>query len=58
MGKIISIILAAVIFYIIYYMLVPLLPDGAEHFVGTLVVIAAILYLLGEVASVWPWSKK
>ncbi len=59
MGKIVSIIIAGVIFYIIYFLLVPLLPGKVEEFVGVLVVIAAIVYLLGELSGYeWPWIKK
>ncbi len=59
MGKLINIIIAGVIFYIIYFLLVPLLPGKAEEFVGVIVVIAAIVYLLGELGGYeWPWIKK
>lgn len=59
MGKLINLIVAGVIFYVIYFLLVPLLPGKAEEFVGLIVVIIAIVYLLGELAGYdWPWTKK
>ncbi len=59
MGKIINLIIAGVIFSVIHFLLVPLLPGKVNEFVGVLVVIAAIVYLLGELSGYeWPWIKK
>jgi hypothetical protein len=55
MQKLINILIAGVVFYIIYFYLVPLLPPVARGFIGLLVVIIAIVYLLGEIAGAWPW---
>jgi len=58
MGKLINLIVAAVIFYVIEFMLVPMLPDPARGFVSLIVVIIAIVYLLGELGGFsWPWTK-
>lgn len=59
MGRLINLIIAGVIFYVIYFLLVPLLPDRAGEFIGVIVVVAAIVYLLGEIGGYdWPWIKK
>lgn len=55
MGKLINLIVAAVIFWAIYYFLVPLLPAPANGFVGIIVIIIAIIYLLGVLVDAWPW---
>jgi len=58
MGKLINLIIAAVIFYVIEFMLVPMLPSPARAFISIVVVIIAIVYLLGELTSyTWPWNK-
>lgn len=58
MSKLVNIIIAAVLFYIIFFMLVPLLPSPIGGFIGILVVVIAILYCLGEIGGYsWPWSK-
>jgi hypothetical protein len=58
MGKLINLIIAAVIFWVVYFYLVPLLPAPAAGFVGVIVVIIAIVYLLGELSGFnWPWNK-
>jgi hypothetical protein len=59
MNTLINIIIAAVIFGIVYFYLVPLLPDPLKVLVGILVVVAAIIYLLTLVTGYsWPWIKK
>lgn len=58
MSTIIKLMIAAVVFYIIYYFLALLLPGAnIRSFVTFLVVIAAIVYLLSELTGYWPWGK-
>jgi hypothetical protein len=58
MEKLINLIIAGVIFWVVYFFLVPLLPAPASTFVGVIVVICAIVYLLGELGGYsWPWKK-
>jgi hypothetical protein len=58
MEKLINLIIGAVIFYVIEFMLVPMLPEPARGFVSLIVVIIAIVYLLGEISGYnWPWRK-
>ena len=59
MNKLIELIVAGVIFYIIEFFLVPLLPEPARGFVSILVVVIAIVYLLGMLTGyAWPWNSK
>jgi hypothetical protein len=59
MGKLINIIIAAVIFYIIEFLLVPMLPEPVKGFISVIVIIIAIVYLLGELGGYnWPWTNK
>ncbi len=58
MGKLINLIIAGVIFWVIYLYLIPLLPAAVEGFVSIIVIIIAIVYLLGVLTdATWPWSK-
>jgi hypothetical protein len=60
MSKLINLIVAGVVFWAIYFYLVPLLPEPARAFIGVIVVVIAIVYLLGELAGqwpAWPWNK-
>lgn len=59
MGKLIELIIAAVVFWVVYFYLVPLLPEPLRVFVGVLVVVIAIVYVLSTLTS-WdfPWFKK
>jgi predicted RND superfamily exporter protein len=58
MNKLINLIVAAVIFYVIEFMLVPMLPGVARTFVSLIVVIIAIIYALGLLTDYnFPWNK-
>lgn len=58
MDKLIGLIIAAVIFGIIVYFLIPMLPAPFSTFVLIIVVVIAIIYLLGELGGyAWPWKK-
>jgi len=56
MNKLINLLIAAVIFGVIVYFLIPMLPSPFKMFVLVIVVIIAIVYLLGELSGYgWPW---
>jgi FtsH-binding integral membrane protein len=58
MDKLISLIVASVIFYVIEFILVPLLPSPAQSFVSLIVIVIAIVYLLGSLTGyTFPWRK-
>lgn len=58
MSKLIELIIAAVVFWIVYFFLVPLLPEPLRVFVGVIVVVIAIVYVLSTLTNFsWPWSK-
>ena len=58
MNKLIELIIAAVIFWVIEFYLVPLLPEPARTFISVIVIIIAIVYLLGSLTNyAWPWTK-
>ncbi len=58
MSKLINLIIAALIFGVIYYFLVPLIGGTLGHFIGIVVIVIAIVYLLGELSNYnWPWIK-
>lgn len=58
MNKLIELIVAGVIFYVIEFLLVPMLPDPARGFVSLLIIIIAIVYLLTVLTGyAWPWNK-
>ena len=57
-AKLINLIVAAVVFYVIEFMLVPLLPGPAQAFLSLIVVIIAIVYLLLVLTDGrLPWTK-
>lgn len=58
MNKLIELIIAAVVFWAIYFYLVPLLPSPAREFIGVIAVVIAIVYLLSTLVGYpWPWNK-
>ena len=58
MNKLIELIIAGVIFYVIEFILVPMLPEPAKGFVSLLVIIIAIVYMLTMLTGItWPWQK-
>lgn len=58
MQKIIELIIAGVIFYVIEFFLVPMLPEPARGFVSLLVVVIGIIYLLSMLTGYsFPWNK-
>lgn len=58
MGKLIELLIALVIFLVIYFGLVPLLGGVFTLWVGRLVIVIAIVYLLTLLSGVvWPWNK-
>ena len=57
MNKLIDLLIAAVIFGVIVYFLIPMLPSPFKSFVLIIVVVIAIVYLLGELSGyAWPWK--
>jgi hypothetical protein len=57
-NKLIELIVAGVIFYIIEFLLVPMLPEPAKGFVSIIVIVIAIVYLLTLLTGyAWPWNK-
>jgi hypothetical protein len=58
MNRLIELIVAGVIFYVIEFLLVPMLPEPARGFVSILVIVIAIVYLLTALTGYsWPWNK-
>lgn len=58
MNKIISLIVAVVVFWLVEFILVPMLPAPIRTIVSVLVVIAAIVYALSLFTNyAWPWTK-
>ena len=60
MGKIATLLIAALIFGVIYFLLIPLiLVEAITSPLKIIVVLAAIIYLFGELGNYnWPWNKK
>jgi len=59
MNTLISILIGAVIFYLIAVFLVPMLPAQIRAFVLVLIVLIAIIWLLSLLAGgSWPWPWK
>jgi len=58
MNKLIDLIIGGVIFYVIAFFLVPMLPNPAQGFVSVIVIVIAIVYLLGSLTGyTFPWRK-
>lgn len=60
MGKIANLLIAALIFGVIYFLLIPLISvEAITSPLKIIVVLAAIIYLFGELGNYnWPWNKK
>jgi hypothetical protein len=61
MNTLISILVGAVIFYLVVWVLIPMLPAAIGTFVLVIVILIAIIWLLslltGGTWPNWPWKK-